>query len=231
MLFISSLFALLSLPLVFGKNYNVDVGREGVAFTPNRIQNVVKGDTVTFHVINGEHTITQSTLTVPCTHSNAGFDSGIVDAGETFKIDIKDTEPIWVFCRTRGHCPAGMVFAVNPGDKFSQFQNNAAGSGVHPTLSPSSITDSLTSPTTTISSTSDSGSPLPSSSSSSSTSTTRLTGSDEGTTTRTVSTPAASAITTIPASNNNGVGLSSFPLLAPVTLLATLLGLGMAIVF
>ncbi|KAG8819695.1 hypothetical protein FRC18_011948 [Serendipita sp. 400] len=231
MRFISSL---LLLPLVFAKNYDVDVGREGLVFTPTHIQNVVKGDTVTFHFIEGTHTVTQSSLTAPCTAANGGFDSGIVDDGKTFKLDIKNSDPIWIFCASRGHCPAGMVFAVNPGDKFSQFQNSASGIEVHPTLSPSSITDSLTSPTTSISSTS--GSNLPHSSPSSSTittlgltSSTRLTGTDDGTTTRTGSAVGASVSTSASGSNNNGMAKS--PLLAPVTLVATLFGLAIAIVF
>ena len=40
---------------------------------------------------------------------------------------VKDTNPVWVYCRQANHCQQGMVFAINPGSKFDQFKNTAVG--------------------------------------------------------------------------------------------------------
>ena len=48
-----------------------------------------------------------------------------------------DTNPVWVYCHQANHCQLGMVFAINPGDKFSAFQANAMG---NTTAAPSSST-------------------------------------------------------------------------------------------
>lgn len=42
---------------------------------------------------------------------------------------VRDTQPIWAYCRQANHCQQGMVFAVNPGDKFAAFKANAIASG------------------------------------------------------------------------------------------------------
>ena len=40
---------------------------------------------------------------------------------------VKDTNPVWFYCRQTGHCQKGMVFAINPGEsgKLVEFQENA----------------------------------------------------------------------------------------------------------
>ncbi len=43
------------------------------------------------------------------------------------KFTVSDTTPIWVYCRQANHCQQGMVFAINPGDKFDQYKANAVG--------------------------------------------------------------------------------------------------------
>ena len=40
---------------------------------------------------------------------------------------VEDVNPVWVYCRQANHCQQGMVFAINPGDKFAAFQANAMG--------------------------------------------------------------------------------------------------------
>jgi len=42
---------------------------------------------------------------------------------------VRDTQPVWAYCRQANHCQQGMVFAVNPGDKFAAFKASAMGSG------------------------------------------------------------------------------------------------------
>jgi len=43
------------------------------------------------------------------------------------QLTVTDTNPVWVYCRQANHCQQGMVFAVNPGDKFAAFQAAATG--------------------------------------------------------------------------------------------------------
>jgi plastocyanin len=43
------------------------------------------------------------------------------------QFQVTDTNPVWVYCRQTGHCQKGMVFAINPGDKFAAFQAAAMG--------------------------------------------------------------------------------------------------------
>ena len=40
---------------------------------------------------------------------------------------VKDTNPVWFYCRQTAHCQKGMVFAINPGQsgKLVEFQENA----------------------------------------------------------------------------------------------------------
>ncbi|KAG8859818.1 hypothetical protein FRC20_011780, partial [Serendipita sp. 405] len=91
------------------------------------LENVAAGDTVTFMVAGGSHTATQSTLENPCDPAPGGFDSEQMTSGQTFQITVNDTNPIWVYCETTGHCRSGMVFAVNPGTQLAQFQAAATG--------------------------------------------------------------------------------------------------------
>lgn len=42
---------------------------------------------------------------------------------------VVDGNPVWVYCRQGNHCQQGMVFAVNPGDKFGAFKAAAAAGG------------------------------------------------------------------------------------------------------
>ncbi|KAG8792809.1 hypothetical protein FRB91_008996 [Serendipita sp. 411] len=78
-------------------------------------------------VAGGSHTATQSTLENPCDPAPGGFDSEQMTSGQTFQITVNDTNPIWVYCETTGHCRSGMVFAVNPGTQLAQFQAAATG--------------------------------------------------------------------------------------------------------
>ena len=45
------------------------------------------------------------------------------------ELTVRDTQPIWAYCRQAGHCQQGMVFAVNPGEKFAAFKASAMGGG------------------------------------------------------------------------------------------------------
>ncbi|KAH9948106.1 Cupredoxin [Amylocystis lapponica] len=118
-----------------GAEHQVTVGGPGVlAYNPDYV-NANPGDTVIFTFKQKNHTATQSTLDNPCEQMPGGFDSGFVPVADNntdgpftaAQFTVKDTNPVWVFCRQTGHCQQGMVFAINPADKFPEFQANAKG--------------------------------------------------------------------------------------------------------
>ncbi|KZT73990.1 hypothetical protein DAEQUDRAFT_702111 [Daedalea quercina L-15889] len=107
----------------------VIVGVDGkLAYQPSNITAAV-GDIVTFLFIQGNHTVTQSSFSYPCsslaetsTSGQTGFDSDFMPVANgtsnypTFTIDVNNTDPIWVYCKQtnpQDHCAAGMVFSVN----------------------------------------------------------------------------------------------------------------------
>jgi len=91
------------------------------------------GDIISFVFKQKNHTVTQSTLETPCSPLPGGFDTGFMPVAvnaEPFprvQYTVKDTNPVWFYCRQTGHCQKGMVFAINPGQsgKLVEFQENA----------------------------------------------------------------------------------------------------------
>ncbi|KAF8749981.1 hypothetical protein RHS01_09674 [Rhizoctonia solani] len=85
------------------------------------------------------HTVTESSFGKPCSAIDGGFRTGFVPVAEEDKHDlpirkfkVTDEKPHWFYCGQIGHCPAGMVFAVNPpneGNTFEKFQSMAKESG------------------------------------------------------------------------------------------------------
>ena len=115
------------------------------------------------------HTVTQSTLQSPCVQAADGFDSGLyvfvsvmceslsdlicsvpVPDNQTSdftvaQFTVPDTNPVWVYCRQANHCQQGMVFAINPGDKFDAFKSAAtAGSASASSASVITVTATVT---------------------------------------------------------------------------------------
>ncbi|KAI0692992.1 Cupredoxin [Cerioporus squamosus] len=130
------LFALFGLviPATRGADHQVTVGGIGILKYDPEFVNADPGDTVTFVFKQKNHTVTQSTLESPCVQAADGFDSGFVpvpdDQTGNFTIaqfTVPDTNPVWVYCRQANHCQQGMVFAINPGDKFDTFKSAAIG--------------------------------------------------------------------------------------------------------
>ncbi|TRM63865.1 hypothetical protein BD626DRAFT_547677 [Schizophyllum amplum] len=120
------------------KDHDVAVGdNAALSFNPSSLTDVENGDTVTFHFISGNHTLTQSTFDEPCKYKEGGVDSGYQDVQNVgggsrlhYTITVNDAStPLWFFCAQTAHCTRGMVFAVNPTtDKpFSEFQATAKG--------------------------------------------------------------------------------------------------------
>jgi len=138
--------ALLLVPaLALGQQvHQVDVGLNGLAFTPNTVTAAI-GDIVNFNYHPKNHSVTQSTFAVPCVKAvgttGPGVDSGFkpVAAGQTlpsgFAVNVTTTKPLWFFCAQATHCLQGMVFAINApatGNTFDAFLNNAKSGGTTP---------------------------------------------------------------------------------------------------
>ncbi|KAH9857632.1 Cupredoxin [Lenzites betulinus] len=130
---IAALFTLAA-PVARGAVHNVTVGGTGILKYDPEFINADPGDEIIFTFKQKNHTVTQSSLNSPCVALQDGFDSGFVpvadDMTDNFPVaqyQVKDTNPVWVYCRQTGHCQQGMVFAVNPGDNLAAFQANAVG--------------------------------------------------------------------------------------------------------
>ncbi|THV07952.1 hypothetical protein K435DRAFT_772288 [Dendrothele bispora CBS 962.96] len=130
------------IPVARSETIDVTVGGTGIFKYDPEFVNANVGDVVRFTFKQKNHTATQSTLANPCSMAENGFDSGFIpvadDVTEGFpvaELTVTDTDPIWVYCRQTGHCQQGMVFAVNPGDKFAQFQAAATGNNTNSTTS------------------------------------------------------------------------------------------------
>jgi plastocyanin len=69
---------------------------------------------------------------------------------------VQDENPSWVFCRQTYHCQRGMVFAVNPGEKFETFKaramanSNSSGTIVADSTSTTTMMDVPTSSVTVL---------------------------------------------------------------------------------
>jgi len=127
MLFSLALPALALAPLAFAANFTVKVGVDATgtaatAYTPNNIVAAV-GDFVNFEFVGGNHTVTQSPFSAPCTQlfntdtNELGIDTGFIVGSATqtpiVPLKINDTTPIWLFCQRKPHCNTGMVMVIN----------------------------------------------------------------------------------------------------------------------
>jgi len=95
-----------------------------ISFQPYAVS-AVPGDIVEFVFQQKNHTVTQTSFDNVCQplldESNKPvFDTGFqpVAADETanfptYNYTVKDSNPVWLFCRQKTHCGQGMVFAIN----------------------------------------------------------------------------------------------------------------------
>ncbi|KAI9732152.1 MAG: hypothetical protein M1834_004248 [Cirrosporium novae-zelandiae] len=114
--------------------HTIEVAAGGhLQFEPNYIRAEIN-DTIVFHFLSGNHSLTQSTIDHPCTPLKDGFDTGFVffdprnETGMFAFFSVQSTKPRWFFCHQQipiSHCHAGMIFAINPGDGMSRFITNA----------------------------------------------------------------------------------------------------------
>jgi plastocyanin len=116
------LCSLFSSALSSGSVQTVTVGNNGeLSFAPDSITAAV-GTSVEFVFYPSVHSVTQSSFDSPCAvlADGTGFWSGAFttmgDGTNTnvFTLTVNDTNPIWFYCATLGHCEAGMAGVINP---------------------------------------------------------------------------------------------------------------------
>lgn len=77
--------------------------------------NASVGDTVRFVWNANNHTVTKSSELQLCNKtSDKPFASGTHDKGFTFDQVVNDTNPVFFYCGTPGHCEKGMFGIINP---------------------------------------------------------------------------------------------------------------------
>lgn len=111
-----------------GNQLVVSVGDGGASFTPDSVT-AKPGDEILFVFRMGNHSVTQTSFSSPCTPlvdaptGRKGFDSGFFpsnpSSGELpgWKLEVTSSDPIWIACmQTIGgrHCESGMVMVINP---------------------------------------------------------------------------------------------------------------------
>ncbi|KAI0702313.1 Cupredoxin [Cytidiella melzeri] len=157
----NTLMSFALVPWVLGAQFPVTVGGPGVLQFNPPVVNASVGDTVVFTFMQENHTASQSSFENPCQLAPNGFDSGFVPVadGDTgpfpvAEFVVEDLNPVWVYCRQIGHCQQGMVFAINPGDKFAAFkaaaqeaQTSSAASSVASSTSVQTSSTPLSAPT------------------------------------------------------------------------------------
>ncbi|KAF9820220.1 hypothetical protein IEO21_01653 [Rhodonia placenta] len=84
--------------------------------------NASAGDTILYEWHANNHTVTKGSELEICNEtSTAPFATGEHDLGFTFTETVNDTNPVFFFCSTPGHCEKGMFGIINP----PSVENNA----------------------------------------------------------------------------------------------------------
>ncbi|KZT68962.1 hypothetical protein DAEQUDRAFT_745385 [Daedalea quercina L-15889] len=78
--------------------------------------NATPGDTLYWIWGANNHTVTKSSELSPCNTTTDGtaFATGEQDMGATFTETVNDTNPVFYYCATPGHCEKGMFGVINP---------------------------------------------------------------------------------------------------------------------
>ncbi|KAK7997404.1 hypothetical protein PG989_005444 [Apiospora arundinis] len=106
--------------VAYGTRIRVDVGSNGapaLVYTPRTVTARV-GDIVDFHFIdeNAASSVVRGLAGAPCTpypvKKKGFFNSGFILGDPT---GVNETTPIPIYCSVGGHCRAGMVGYINPG--------------------------------------------------------------------------------------------------------------------
>ncbi|KAI0093621.1 hypothetical protein BDY19DRAFT_989179 [Irpex rosettiformis] len=79
------------------------------------MMSVPPGDTVNFVWRANNHTVTKSSQLLPCNKTaDKPFASGEQNMGFQFQETVNDTNPVFYYCGTPGHCEVGMWGVLNP---------------------------------------------------------------------------------------------------------------------
>nr|GAT58722.1 predicted protein [Mycena chlorophos] len=91
--------------------------------------NASVGDTVEFHWGANNHTVTKSSALTPCNKSSDApvFASGEQNDGFVFSQVVNDTNPVFYYCGTPGHCEKGMFGIINPPQALPGAPSSVAG--------------------------------------------------------------------------------------------------------
>ena len=119
------------------RSHRVFVGASGqTKFRPPFVEATV-GDTIRFEFLAFNHSVSQSTFDKPCIQSGP-FDTDFFDFNpqnsSEYVVDllVTTTNPQWFFCRQKApfsHCSDGMIFAINPGTHWGEYQDHARTEG------------------------------------------------------------------------------------------------------
>lgn len=90
----------------------VQVGASGLVFSPSTIT-ADEGDIIEF-MIHAGHSVAESSFANPCQPiAGAGIWSGFPSSTTTFRVQVNNTNPVWLYCGVPGHCQAGMAAVIN----------------------------------------------------------------------------------------------------------------------
>jgi len=111
----TTLVSLTLASLSLGAEHEIEVGEEGLTFTPRTVT-AKQGDIIVFKLYPG-HDVVQSSFSSPCQPSSNGFFSGSysdTNNGELkFVVQVNGTDPIYFYCSVASHCQSGMVGGIN----------------------------------------------------------------------------------------------------------------------
>ncbi|KAI4152722.1 MAG: hypothetical protein LQ340_002746 [Diploschistes diacapsis] len=107
-----------SIPVAVGAFMDPLSNKTKFEFRPNNVTARV-GDFIVFNMLGQSHSVTQSSFDSPC-QSLGIFDTGLspnpLNASNAVlkSFRVYTNEPLWFYCKQKGHCQKGMVFSINP---------------------------------------------------------------------------------------------------------------------
>jgi len=138
MLAVAKLAAVALAVRVGAKTIAVNVGQNGLAYSPNSISASV-GDVLQFTFFPTNHSVVMGDFGNPCAPAaTGGFFSGFMPVGsgegaQIFSVTVNSTDPIVFYCaQTAGsHCQSGMAGVVNAagGMTLAAYQSAAKSAG------------------------------------------------------------------------------------------------------
>ncbi|KAG6002495.1 hypothetical protein E4U21_003023 [Claviceps maximensis] len=105
--------SLLAAAQVSAKTISIDVGKDGLVFSPDSVQADV-GDVLEYRFF-GVHSVAVGDFVKGCVPaSSGGFYSGFAAENNVFRVTVNSTDATPFYCSVGRHCQAGMVGVINP---------------------------------------------------------------------------------------------------------------------